>query len=63
MKLARSMETQCFASKYYGRKKGRYRCQYEDDHDGPHVDFLGREWQNRLPIWNDKKYVKRSEVK
>jgi hypothetical protein len=73
MKLARTMETQCFASKYYGPRwkdrrtviagNGRWRCQYEEDHEGPHKDAFDREWENRLPVWSGTKYVKRSELK
>lgn len=46
-RLARTWETQCFSTKFFGRGKGRWRCQFEDDHPGNHRDDLGREWKQR----------------
>lgn len=46
-KLARDMDTQCFAKKFYGRGNGTWRCQFEEGHPGTHKDALGREWQQR----------------
>jgi len=47
--LAHNMDTQCYAVKFYGRKKGTYQCQLEEDHPGWHVDCIGREWRAVRP--------------
>jgi hypothetical protein len=55
-KFARTLEMQCSGKKYYGVSRGTCRCQLEQDHDDDHVDSLGRNWQQRLPV-RDKRIL------
>lgn len=65
IKLAKDMDTQCFATKFYGSGKerhcGRHRCQLEDYHDGWHMDALGRQWRAVRPELRYKKRLEKGE--